>query len=62
MAAPSAAPSPDARAGYTKLSWMLDASLQKWGVLKTSELSALNAKMEAAGKKPISLESQKAKS
>jgi len=57
-----AAPSPDAQAGYTKLSGMLDASLQKWGALKTAALSALNAKLKAAGKKPISLESKKAKS
>jgi hypothetical protein len=57
-----AAPSPDARDGYTKLSGMLDASLQKWGALKTNELPALNAKLKAAGKKPISLESTKARS
>jgi hypothetical protein len=57
-----AAPSPDAHAGYTKLSGMLDASLQKWSALKTTELSALNAKLKAAGKKPISLESKDTKS
>jgi hypothetical protein len=57
-----AAPAPDARDFYTKLSGMLDASLQKWNSLKTSELPALNAKLKAAGKKPISLESNWAKS
>jgi photosystem II stability/assembly factor-like uncharacterized protein len=57
-----AAPSPDAQTGYTKLSGMLDASLQKWSALKANELSALNAKLKAAGKKPISLESKTAKS
>jgi hypothetical protein len=57
-----AAPSPDAQSGYTKLSGMLDASLQKWSALKTTELSALNAKLKAAGMKPISLESKKTKS
>ena len=57
-----AAPSPDARNGYTKLSGMLDAALQKWDALKTTELSTLNAKLKAAGKKPISLESGKTKS
>jgi len=57
-----AAPSPDARNGYTKLSGMLDASLQKWSALKTNELPALNARLKTAGKKPISLESGKAKS
>jgi hypothetical protein len=57
-----AAPSPDARDGYTKLSGMLDASLQKWNSLKTSELPALNAKLKAAGKKPISLGSRNTKS
>jgi hypothetical protein len=41
---------------------MLDASLQKWSALKTTELSALNAKLKAAGKKPISLESKDTKS
>src|SRR6185437_8100663 len=56
-----AAPSPDAQVGYTKLSGMLDVSLQKWDALKTSELAALNAKLEAAGKKPISLEASKMK-
>jgi len=57
-----AAPSPDAQAGYTKLSGMLDASLQKWDALKANELSALNTKLKAAGKEPINLESKKAKS
>jgi len=56
-----AAPSSDARDGYTKLSGMLDASLQKWSALKTSELAALNAKLKAAGKKPISWSRSKAK-
>jgi hypothetical protein len=56
-----AAPSPDAQNGYTKLSGLLDASLQKWDALKTSELSVLNAALKAAGKKPISAESKKTK-
>lgn len=54
-----AAPSLDAQNGYAKLSGLLDASLQKWDALKTTELPALNAKLKAAGKKPISLEPQK---
>jgi len=57
-----AAPSPDAQNGYTKLSGMLDASLQKWSALKTNELAALNAKLQAAGKTPIKLESRNTKS
>jgi photosystem II stability/assembly factor-like uncharacterized protein len=57
-----AAPSPDAQNGYTKLSGMLDASLQKWSALKANELPALNAELKAAGKKPISLVSKKANS
>jgi hypothetical protein len=57
-----AAPSPDARAGYTKLSGMLDASLQKWDALKATELPALNTKLKTAGKKPISPASEKANS
>ncbi|MGN6789288.1 MAG: hypothetical protein ACTHJP_07150, partial [Rhodanobacteraceae bacterium] len=56
-----AAPSPDAQSGYTKLSGMLDTSLQKWSALKTSELPGLNAKLKAAGKTSISLESEKTK-
>lgn len=56
-----AAPSPDARNGYAKLSGMLDASLQKWSALKTTELPALNAKLKAAGKKLISLEPKNTK-
>jgi hypothetical protein len=57
-----AAPSPDAREGYTKLSGMLDASLQKWNALKGTELPALSAKLKAAGKKPISINTPKSKS
>ncbi|MGH8115587.1 MAG: WD40/YVTN/BNR-like repeat-containing protein, partial [Rhodanobacteraceae bacterium] len=38
-----AAPSPDARTGYTKLGSMLDASLTKWNTLKQHDLSALDA-------------------
>ncbi|MBU6416450.1 MAG: hypothetical protein KJS83_04695 [Xanthomonadaceae bacterium] len=50
-----AAPSADAQAGYTRLSGMLDASLQKWDALQTNRLPALNAKLKAAGKAPITL-------
>jgi hypothetical protein len=54
-----AAPSPDAQSGYTKLSGLLDASLQKWNTLKASELSALNAELKASGKKPINVVQEK---
>ncbi|MGH8184415.1 MAG: WD40/YVTN/BNR-like repeat-containing protein [Rhodanobacteraceae bacterium] len=56
-----AAPSTDARTGYTELSGMLDASLKKWGGLKASQLTALNAKLKAAGKQQASFEKQKAR-
>jgi hypothetical protein len=51
-----AAPSPDARAGYAKLTGILDATLKHWGALKTSELPALNAKLKAAGKPAIAVQ------
>jgi photosystem II stability/assembly factor-like uncharacterized protein len=51
-----AAPSADARTGYAKLGGLLGASLQKWNVLETNRLPALNAKLKAAGKAPITLE------
>jgi hypothetical protein len=50
-----AAPSPDARAGYTKLTGMLDAALKHWDALKTNQLPALDAKLKAAGHPPIVL-------
>jgi photosystem II stability/assembly factor-like uncharacterized protein len=50
-----AAPSPDARAGYAALSAKLDATLRQWNALASSDLAALNAKLEAAGRKPVSL-------
>jgi len=40
---------------------MLDASLQKWKALKANELPVLNAKLKAAGKKPISVETSRSR-
>jgi photosystem II stability/assembly factor-like uncharacterized protein len=50
-----AAPSADAQAGYTRLTGMLDAALQKWDALKSDQLPALNARLKAAGRPPIAL-------
>ncbi|MBS0383486.1 MAG: hypothetical protein JSR56_13750 [Proteobacteria bacterium] len=48
-----AAPSPDARTGYAKLSAMLNASLAKWDSLKQHDLAALDAELKAAGRPTI---------
>jgi hypothetical protein len=50
-----AAPSPDARQGVEKLEPLADASVQDWDALKAQGLAALNAKLQAAGRKPIAL-------
>ncbi|HET6912059.1 MAG TPA: hypothetical protein VFH71_01815 [Rhodanobacteraceae bacterium] len=52
-----AAPSPDARAGYAALSSKLDNVLAQWNAIRTSEVSALNAKLKTAGQKPIEVSS-----
>ncbi len=51
-----AAPSPDARAGYAALSSKLDGVLSSWNTIWTRDVSALNAKLEAAGQKPLGTE------
>ena len=48
-----AAPSPDARAGHAALGGKLDAALQQWDELKSSGLADVNAKLKAAGQKPV---------
>ena len=48
--------SPDARAGYAALSAKLDAVLRQWNTIRTSDVAALDAKLEAAGQKLLSLE------
>ena len=48
--AADAAPSPDARAGYTALMEMLDRALADWQRLKSEDLAALNARLRGAGK------------
>lgn len=57
-----AAPSPDARAGYAALMPKLDGALAQWQSLKSNGLPALNAKLKAAGVKPIGVELAKKKS
>jgi len=56
-----AAPSPDARAGYATLNMRLDAVLENWNTLRTGEVSALNARLKAAGQKPIGTEAAQGK-
>jgi photosystem II stability/assembly factor-like uncharacterized protein len=48
-----AAPTPDARGGLAKLSPMVDSTLAAWERFTTADLSALNAKLDATGLKPI---------
>ncbi|MBU6249045.1 MAG: hypothetical protein KGN77_14945 [Xanthomonadaceae bacterium] len=50
-----AAPSPDAKASYAELSTTLDATIEAWQRLKRSDLVDLNARLKAAGAKPIAL-------
>ncbi len=50
-----AAPSPDARDGFTRLSPMVDSTLAGWERLTGADLQALNAKLDAGGMKPIVL-------
>jgi len=51
-----AAPSPDARAGFAALLPMADAAIKAWHELKTNEITELNAKLKAAGEKPVKIE------
>ncbi len=50
------APSTDAKQGITKLDPLATACLQDWAALKSGDLAALNAKLKAAGQKPVVLE------
>src|SRR5690348_11400908 len=54
-----AAPSPDARAGYAALSSKLDGVLASWNAIRTNDVSALDAKLKAAGQKPIGTEASR---
>jgi photosystem II stability/assembly factor-like uncharacterized protein len=48
-----AEPTPDAREGLAKLAPMVDSVLAVWGSFLAGDLPALNAKLSAAGMKPI---------
>jgi len=48
-----AAPSPDARAAYATLQPMVDATAKAWQQLSTTELAALNEKLQATRMIPI---------
>jgi photosystem II stability/assembly factor-like uncharacterized protein len=50
------APSADAKQGVTKFAPLVAASLQDWDALKSKELPALNAKLQAGGYKPVVLQ------
>jgi hypothetical protein len=52
-----AAPTSEARDGFAKLSPMADDMLAEWERFITTDLSALNAKLSAAGLKPIEADS-----
>jgi len=49
-----ARPSSDSRSALTKLSPMVDATLADWQRFSTVDLEALNQRLRAAGRKPIS--------
>ncbi|HET6807105.1 MAG TPA: hypothetical protein VFH59_16850 [Frateuria sp.] len=48
-------PSQDAKASYATLSKTLDATVEAWQQLKRRDLADLNARLKAAGAKPITL-------
>jgi photosystem II stability/assembly factor-like uncharacterized protein len=48
-----AAPSPDARAGFAELTSRVAAVEQAWSGLKTGDVAALDAELEAAGQAPL---------
>jgi photosystem II stability/assembly factor-like uncharacterized protein len=54
------APSVDAKQGVAKLDPLVVATLQDWAALKSRELAALNAKLKAAGQKPVVLDDRAA--
>ena len=53
------APTPDAESGYTAAKALLDRELGEWKQFKATQLAAMNAKLKAAGQKPLSLEGPK---
>jgi hypothetical protein len=48
-----AVPSPDVRAGYAQLKPLAESAVRAWSEFKAKDLAALNAKLKAAGQKPI---------
>jgi hypothetical protein len=50
-----AAPSSDAREGFSKLRTMVESTLVAWQRFATTELESLNGRLRAAGMKPITL-------
>ena len=54
-----AEPSDDARQGFKRIGPLVESCLQAWEKLKSTELSALNAKFQATGQPPISVSAPK---
>jgi len=54
-----AAPTPDAESGYAVAKALLDRELGEWKQFKATQLAAMNAKLKAAGQKPLSTEAPK---
>jgi photosystem II stability/assembly factor-like uncharacterized protein len=54
-----AAPTPDAQSGYAAAKALLDRELAEWKDFKATKLAAMNAKLRAAGQKPLSVEASK---
>jgi photosystem II stability/assembly factor-like uncharacterized protein len=54
--AADAAPTPDARTGYTATQVMLERTLGDWEKLKAADLDALNASLRAAGKPALGVQ------
>jgi len=54
-----AAPTPDAESGYAVAKALLDRELGEWKAFKATKLAAMNAKLKAAGQKPLSTEAPK---
>ncbi len=50
-----AAPTPDARTGYTAAAALADKALADWSALTSTRLAALNAQLKAAHRKPLSI-------
>ncbi len=53
------APTPDAQSGYAAAKALLDRELGAWKAFKATQLVAIDAKLKAAGRKPLSVDAPK---